>query len=265
MPMATTNSAEIVSGRLGRLRSGLPAVRMINTTSVCVASDSTNQPVWKSTGPAWKTCNMRKKVKNQHNPTALQANLLTDVAGDQFIVACQDLDLYAITFQRLQHLGRIRLRRISKGQEAKQYHILFVRYAIVRFLWDRAVGHSEGTIPLSIQILVHLYEICTRCVIQRFARVVDLVCGTEGKYALWRPLRDQQEFVPVLHDHRKATTFKVERDLTDLAIFTTIHLAILQDSFIKRAFDPRIVRAIQVAKEQNTVGCLIGEIEMPFQ
>ena len=49
------------------------------------------------------------KFTAQHNPTGIQANLFAHVAGDQFIVACQDLDLYAITFQRLQHLGRVRL------------------------------------------------------------------------------------------------------------------------------------------------------------
>ena len=33
------------SGRLGRLLNGLPIVRITKSTSVCVASDSTNQPV----------------------------------------------------------------------------------------------------------------------------------------------------------------------------------------------------------------------------
>ena len=42
----------MVSGLLGRLLHGLPAVRMTNSTSVCVASDSTNQPVWNSRLPS---------------------------------------------------------------------------------------------------------------------------------------------------------------------------------------------------------------------
>ena len=44
-PMPTMRSVVIVSDRLGRLRNGLPIVRMTKSTSVCVASDSTNQPV----------------------------------------------------------------------------------------------------------------------------------------------------------------------------------------------------------------------------
>ena len=63
IPMATISSTVMMSGRLGRLRRGLPVVRMINTTSVCAQSDSTNQPVWKITGPALKTCNKMKKVR----------------------------------------------------------------------------------------------------------------------------------------------------------------------------------------------------------
>ena len=41
---------------LGRLRSGLCEVRMTKITNVCVPSDSTNHPVWKSTSFAWKKC-----------------------------------------------------------------------------------------------------------------------------------------------------------------------------------------------------------------
>jgi len=62
-PSATISNVVEVSGRLGRLRNGLPAVRMLNRTSVWVASYSTNQPVWKSVAPAWKTCNMMKKIR----------------------------------------------------------------------------------------------------------------------------------------------------------------------------------------------------------
>ena len=40
---------------LGRLRSGLPRVRMTKMTSTWVASDSMNQPVRKSAAAAWKT------------------------------------------------------------------------------------------------------------------------------------------------------------------------------------------------------------------
>jgi hypothetical protein len=46
MPTATIASVVIVSHRLGRLRNGLPIVRITKRTSVCVASDSTNHPVW---------------------------------------------------------------------------------------------------------------------------------------------------------------------------------------------------------------------------
>ena len=44
-PAATTSSVVTASGKLGRLRHGRPAVRITNSTSVCVASDSRNQPV----------------------------------------------------------------------------------------------------------------------------------------------------------------------------------------------------------------------------
>jgi len=61
--MATINRTVMVSGRLGLLRSGLPAVRMMKSTSVCVASDSTNHPVWKSGAEALNTFSMMKKVR----------------------------------------------------------------------------------------------------------------------------------------------------------------------------------------------------------
>ena len=63
-PISTTRTVVTVSGRLGRLRRGLPAVRMTKRTSVCVASDPTNQPVWNSASEARKphssTPNVRK-------------------------------------------------------------------------------------------------------------------------------------------------------------------------------------------------------------
>jgi hypothetical protein len=41
-----TTAATLASNRgLGRLLNGFPAVRITNTTSVCVARDSTNHPV----------------------------------------------------------------------------------------------------------------------------------------------------------------------------------------------------------------------------
>ena len=46
-PIATIASVVKVNGRLGRLTNGLSIVRITNKTSVCVASDSTNQPVVK--------------------------------------------------------------------------------------------------------------------------------------------------------------------------------------------------------------------------
>ena len=61
--MTTTRIVVAANAKLGRLRNGFPAVRMMKRTRVCVASDSTNQPVWKSGAEAWNTCNMMKKVK----------------------------------------------------------------------------------------------------------------------------------------------------------------------------------------------------------
>ena len=44
---ATTSAVVATRAALGRLRNGLAAVRITKSTRVCVASDSTNQPVWK--------------------------------------------------------------------------------------------------------------------------------------------------------------------------------------------------------------------------
>jgi hypothetical protein len=44
-PSATPPAKLARSGMLGRLLNGLPAVRMTKMTSVCVASDSMNQPL----------------------------------------------------------------------------------------------------------------------------------------------------------------------------------------------------------------------------
>ena len=54
-PISTPSTVVTVSARLGRLRKGSPVVRMTKRTSVWVASDSTNQPVWNSASEARKT------------------------------------------------------------------------------------------------------------------------------------------------------------------------------------------------------------------
>ena len=60
---ATTAITETSRGREGRLRrNGTRRVRMTNTMSVWVASDSTNQPERNSGAAAWKTQSMTAKV-----------------------------------------------------------------------------------------------------------------------------------------------------------------------------------------------------------
>ena len=49
MPIAMTTTVVTMSGQLARLcRNGMWLVRMMWMISVCVSSDSTNQPVWNS-------------------------------------------------------------------------------------------------------------------------------------------------------------------------------------------------------------------------
>ena len=43
-----TDETSVFEVRVGLLRNGFPMVRMTKSTSVCVASDSTNHPVWNS-------------------------------------------------------------------------------------------------------------------------------------------------------------------------------------------------------------------------
>ena len=52
MPTPTAASVVSHSAALARLLSTLCRERMMWTTRVCVASDSTNHPVWKSAAPA---------------------------------------------------------------------------------------------------------------------------------------------------------------------------------------------------------------------
>ena len=57
----------------------------------------------------------------------------------------------------------------------------------------------------------------------------------------------------MLHNHREAAALKIERDLAHLAVGAGIHAPVMQDGVIERAFDARIVGAIQVAEEQHAV------------
>src|SRR4051812_15164564 len=62
-PTATTMNTEASSGLDGRLRkNGTRRVRMTNTMSVCVASDSTNQPERNSGALASNTQSITAKV-----------------------------------------------------------------------------------------------------------------------------------------------------------------------------------------------------------
>src|SRR3974377_1299640 len=55
----TTAKAASSSGTLGGVwKNGIRRVRITKITRVWVASDSTNQPVWNRTGPAWNTHSM---------------------------------------------------------------------------------------------------------------------------------------------------------------------------------------------------------------
>ena len=66
MPTTMMRTVVTISGQLARLcRKGIRLVRMTWMISVCVSSDSTNQPVWNSDvdqSEQLKTYSMMKKV-----------------------------------------------------------------------------------------------------------------------------------------------------------------------------------------------------------
>src|SRR5689334_1450284 len=63
-PTRTQARLVMAKGRLGRLRKkGLRRVRMTKMIRVCVASDSTNHPVWNKLAPAWKIQSIIPKVR----------------------------------------------------------------------------------------------------------------------------------------------------------------------------------------------------------
>ena len=62
-PAAAMAITAISNRPLGRLRNGFPAVRITNTTSVCVARDSTNHPVRKS-GALVEARNIQRSTPN---------------------------------------------------------------------------------------------------------------------------------------------------------------------------------------------------------
>src|SRR5438876_11312726 len=86
------------------------------------------------------------QVAAQNDSAAIQPDLFAYMACDQLVVARQDLDLHAIALEGLQYLGRVRLRRIGKGQEAKQDQRLWVRLRVGSLLGYRAIGYSENTV-----------------------------------------------------------------------------------------------------------------------
>lgn len=84
----------------------------------------------------------------QHNPARGESHLFTDMLRHQFIVTGHNLDMDAILFQRLQHLGHVCFGGIGKGQEAQQDQILLLRFPIgVEFRY-RTIGDGEDPIPL---------------------------------------------------------------------------------------------------------------------
>ena len=67
-PTATTASVAASSAPLGLLRrNGTRRVRIAKITSDCVASDSMNQPVRNSSGPAWNSPNMIANVRKSNS------------------------------------------------------------------------------------------------------------------------------------------------------------------------------------------------------
>ena len=66
-PTATAPSAARVNGMLGWLRTnGTRLVRIAKMIRVCVARDSTNQPVRNSGAPAWNTRSMTANVRKSN-------------------------------------------------------------------------------------------------------------------------------------------------------------------------------------------------------
>src|SRR5437762_653363 len=100
---------------------------------------------------------------------------------------------------------------------------------LLDYVGERCIGHMIQVVAQndSAAILTDLCSYSAIDAIHRFALADDFVRGTVGKHTFWRALCNQQEFVLVSHDHREAAPFKVEWNLTSLAISSNIYTAML--------------------------------------
>ena len=163
------------------------------------------------------------------------AQLVTHIAGDQFAVAGDDLDVDPVRRQRLERMRRARLGRIEeRGEAGEDQFGLIVDHGMRMIQRHRPPGDAEHLEAFLAEAVVQGLDRCQRLFVQRFEffQFADGILRGQPEDILGRALDHEQPFIAlpgqslpgqplpcqsIIDQHRNAPPLEVERHLVDLA------------------------------------------------
>ena len=165
-----------------------------------------------------------------------QSDVVTDLPGDDVIVAREDLHLHATRLQSGDGRSGGLLRRIEERDVAEQREVGLVRDGIRRLRW-RHLLESDRNDPKAVGVELGRRLLGLRKVarVESARRVVDGVARANREDLLDRTLADEDvSLVTAFENDRHPAPLEVERNLVDLAepllgLQLLLELDVLQD------------------------------------
>ncbi len=192
----------------------------------------------------------------------LQSDLAADLAGDDRVVAGQDLDGDTDLAQGGNRRAGGFLRRIEEGQEAADHQFAFIRSLVLVLalgLEDIAGGDQQDAETVLVVVVGQGQQLLAALLVEGHHVVACHHMAGDGEHFLDRALADQQVIATaVLDDDRQAPTDEVERQLIDLAVGERhLELRILlgeaQHRLVHQVLHAALVMAVQPGQAEDRV------------
>ena len=173
----------------------------------------------------------------------VEAHLFANVPRHKFVVSGEDFHFHPVPLHGCKREGRIRARRIGKGQKSSQDQGMFVGHIETAVCVNPSIGDRQNPKPLRTQIVEGLPAAVPGLGVQRNGAAVGLIGIRKYKNAFRSAFRDQKTtrvaFLFFDNDG-KTTALEIEWDFVALDVHVWIGTFHFQNRGIQRATNPRL-------------------------
>ncbi len=216
-------------------------------------------------------------VGAQQDELGREPDLLADLAGDEIVVAGDDLDRDAVALQRLDGRRGGLLGRVEERDVAVQDQVALVGLAVGRGVagddaarLDVLAGDGQHAEAVGAQPLVLLLQLLDEDAVHRERLAVELELLAAREDRLGRALGDDAVLaLGRADDDRHDAALEVEGDLVDLGVVGDVRLGVGllvgQHRAVEDVLQARLEVAVEVRQRQHAVVLAQHHVAVPLQ